>query len=118
VIGTFLYVTFVLMVTGAYRQTEKESSRLIVIPLVLFICRTIAFQTQSLNPTLALGLGLVNAIYNPDTLSAWQNSWVILAGPSLGGILAGLFMEFLYEPLLAHVRTVRAGQHIFNVIEP
>ena len=75
-----------------------------------------AFHTQSLNPTLAMGLGLVYCMYNTAALAQWKYSWVILCGPAIGGALASLFYSYIYVPILNHTKETRKCG-IFEIID-
>ncbi len=66
--ATFMFVFFVILFCSDISPTRSRMGIMFLISLTLFIFRTWAFRTQSLNPSMVIGLGLAAGI---RTSSAW-----------------------------------------------
>ena len=71
-----------------------------LLSIMFFICRAFAFQTQCINPTNALSLGIVFTLRTKN-YTFWHNIWVLLLGTITGGLCATGFLDYVYLPLMS-----------------
>ncbi|KAG8196993.1 hypothetical protein JTE90_013137 [Oedothorax gibbosus] len=93
-LGLELVLTFVVAFTMcATHDPERKAmgSDSLAVGLAYLVCTLIALPATgaSMNPARSLGPAFVS--------NTWTNHWVYWAGPVLGGLLAGLIYEYIFD---------------------
>jgi len=97
--ATFIFITIILIMTNEKTSFANNYPLLIFfsIAAALFFARQLTYHSGgALNPGIALGLEVFQSAFEDDW-SRMNHSYVYLIGPYLGGILAPIFFENVYE---------------------
>ncbi|CAL1270509.1 unnamed protein product [Larinioides sclopetarius] len=92
--GLELVLTFVIaftMCATADPNRKSLGSDSLAVGLAYLVCTLIALPATgaSMNPARSLGPAFVS--------NTWTNHWVYWAGPVIGGLLAGLIYEYIFD---------------------
>ena len=114
VICTFIFVLFILHVTGKHTGNSAPESSVFILPSICIVlwglCNVDYFTSASFNPALAIGSTVFQYWWYPnnpmDVMMHYM--WYYIGGAALGGISAGMFYH-LYSPLfIDHDRESRS----------
>jgi glycerol uptake facilitator-like aquaporin len=104
--GTILMVFFILQITNPNTTfIENEISGFLSIAFFFYLSIVLCPKTNSfvINFAITIGVNLFCTVYDGN-VDGWQWIWVYLLGDVLGVLIATLFYDRFFEPIIKRLR--------------
>lgn len=117
--GTSIMVFFILQITNPNTTfIENEISGFLSIVLFFYLSIVLCPNSSAfaMNFAITLGFNLLSTLFNTgdNANSGWEWIWVYLLGDVLGVLIATLFYDKVFEPIIKKLREIRRESLSFS----